>query len=197
VKNPVLGTDFTHYRVVSPHPRLGHDDHVPPSKEPMADPAGPTPSDATTDTDLVEFLLVSVPDLSSLRSVSAALADLVASASISILDLVCVSKSEVGELTVAELEQVEEMSALKGVGGNVGGLLSDRDIERASRALAAGSSTLILVVEDRWALGLSTAARQAGGRVVGGGRIGRPLVEAALEANPPPAVSDEQQEDGE
>jgi len=68
------------------------------------------------------------------------------------------------------------------VDGDVGGLLSPRDIETASRLLAAGSSAIVLVVEDRWARALSTAARRAGGRVVGGGRVARPLVEAALDA---------------
>jgi hypothetical protein len=152
----------------------------------MADPAerrslGETPD---TDTDLVEYLVVVVPDLGSLSTVTPALADLVASAAIRILDLVCVSKSaEQGELTVVEFEEVEGMSALQSVDGDVGGLLSARDIETASRPLAAGSSAILLVVEDRWAHALSTAARRAGGRVVGGGRVARPLVEAALEAS--------------
>ena len=92
-----------------------------------------------------------------------ALADLVASAAIRILDLVCVSKSaDGGELTVVEFEDAEGMSALESVEGDIGGLLSTRDIETASRQLAAGSSAILLVVEDRWALALSSAARLAG-----------------------------------
>jgi Family of unknown function (DUF6325) len=159
---------------------------LPPSwslRDPMADPAERRSSDAATDTDLVEYLVVVVPDLGSLRTVTPALADLVASAAIRILDLVCVSKSaEDGQLTVVEFEDAEGMSALESVDGDVGGLLSPRDIETASRLLAAGSSAIVLVVEDRWARALSTAARRAGGRVVGGGRVARPLVEAALDA---------------
>ena len=155
-----------------------------PLRDPMADPAERRRSVAAsdTDTDLVEYLMVVVPDLGSLRTVTPALADLVASAAIRILDLVCVSKSAEGELTVVEFEEAEGMSALEGVDGDIGGLLSTRDIETASRPLAAGSSAILLVVEDRWAQALSTAARRAGGRVVGGGRVARPLVEAALEA---------------
>ena len=151
--------------------------------EPMADPAERRRSVGPTDTDLVEYLVVRVPDLGSLRTVAPSLADLVTSAAIRILDLVCVSKSaEGGELTVMEFEEVEGMSELENVDGDVGGLLSIHDIETASRPLPAGSSAILLVVEDRWAQGLSMAARQAGGRVVGGGRVARPQVEAVFDA---------------
>ena len=173
----------------------------PPSRslrDPMADPAERRRSVAAsdTDTDLVEYLMVVVPDLGSLRTVTPALAELVASAAIRILDLVCVSKSAEGELTVVEFEEAEGMSALEGVDGDIGGLLSTRDIETASRPLAAGSSAILLVVEDRWAQALSTAARRAGGRVVGGGRVARPLVEAALEATSRATGVDAELEDG-
>jgi hypothetical protein len=154
-------------------------------REPMADPSESRSSDAArdTDTDLVEYLVVAVPDLGSLRTVTRALANVVVSEAIRILDLVCVSRSaEGGGLTVVEFEEIEEMAALEKVDGDVGGLLSTRDIETASRSVAAGSSALLLVVEDRWARGLSTSARQAAGRVLGGERVSRPLVEAALEA---------------
>jgi hypothetical protein len=170
-------------------------------RKPMADPAERRSSDAATDNgpdlDLVEYLVVVVSDLGSLRTVTSALADLVASASISILDLVCVSKSaDGGKLTVVEFEKVEAMATLEQVEGDIGGLLSAQDIETASRPLTAGSSAILLLVEDRWARGLSTAARQAGGRVVGGGRVARPLVEAAFKATYRPTLADKKPEDG-
>ena len=168
-------------------------------RDPMAEPAERRSPDAAsdTDTDLVEYLVVVVPDLGSLRTVTPALADLVASAAIRILDLVCVSKSaDGGELTVVEFEEAEGMSALESVEGDIGGLLTTRDIETASRLLAPGSSAILLVVEDRWAQALSTAAKRAGGRVVGGGRVARPLVEAALEATSRATGVDAEQRDG-
>src|SRR4051794_12687464 len=116
-------------------------------REPMAERSDRRSSDAPgdTDPDLVEYLLVVVPDLGSRRTVTRALADLVVSAAIRILDLVCVSRSAEGsELTVVEFEEVEAMAALEKVDGDVGGLLSIRDIETASRSVAAGSSALLL-----------------------------------------------------
>jgi uncharacterized membrane protein len=163
----------------------------------MTDSAELRPARAATDTDLVEYLVVVVRDLDSLGTVVPALTELVASEAIRILDLVCVTKSTEGELTVKEFEQVEGMSALERVEGEVGGLLTTRDIETASRRLDAGSSAMLLVVEDRWAERLSAAAREAGGRVVGGGRISSPVADAALRATYRTTVTDVAQEVGE
>lgn len=169
------------------------------AREPMADPAARHSTDAAPDTDLVEYLVVVVPSLESLEVVTTALADLVASAAVRILDLVCVSKSpHDGELAVVEFEEVEVLAALEQVDGDVGGLLTLHDIETASRPLAAGTSAMLLVVEDRWAEPLSSAARHAGGRIVGGGRIARPLVEAAMRStHGTPESAPEPEDDGE
>jgi len=149
----------------------------------MGDPDTRGSPQVATDTDLVEYLMVVVPDLGNLASLTPALAAMVASSSIHILDLVCVARSASdGTLTVLELEDVESITALNEVDGQVGGLLSDHDIERASEALDPGWSGILLLVEDRWAEGLSAAARQAGGRVVGGERVSRSRVRLAIEA---------------
>jgi hypothetical protein len=154
-------------------------------------------TDPDLDLDLIEYLMVVVSDLGSPGTVVSALADLVGSASIRILDLVCVAKSaEGGELTVVEFEEVAGLAALEQVEGDIGGLLSAQDIETAAGPLAAGSSAILLLVEDRWARGLSTAARQAGGRIVGGARVARQKVEAALEATNRPNGADVRTGDG-
>jgi hypothetical protein len=89
---------------------------------------------------------------------------------------------------VLELEDVESLSALGEVDGEVGGLLSQNDIEAASFALEPGSSAILVVVEDRWADALSAAAQQAGGRMVGGQRISASRIQEALRILPPPGV---------
>jgi len=127
--------------------------------------------------------MVVVPELGSMSGLAAALVETVASAAIRILDLVCVTRSaKDGSLTVLEFEDVAAMAALQHSEGEVGGMLSDHDIETASLGVEAGSSAILLLVEDRWAESLSTAARRAGGRVAGGERIRRSRFESALEA---------------
>ncbi|MEN0129720.1 MAG: DUF6325 family protein, partial [Brevundimonas sp.] len=134
------------------------------------------------DLDLVEYLVIAVPELGSIAGVAQALTSLVASLQIRILDLVAVVTDADGGYVVAEPEQTPGLADLQWVEGDVGGLLSDDDIAVASRALKRGHSALILVVEDRWAQKLSDAARAEGGRIVGGERIPRSRLELSATA---------------
>ena len=131
------------------------------------------------DPDLVEYVVITVPDLSSSLAVAQALRSLVESSRIRILDLVAVVTDAHGGYAVTEPELVAALGDLGGVDGEVGGLLSDDDIALACRALPSGSSALILVAEDRWAQELAEAARSGGGRIIGGERIPRQRLEQA------------------
>jgi len=177
---------ITRRGVVPAHPVRRKHALVPAQKDAadqVGDPAATGALHVAPDTDLVEYLMVVVPELGTTASLAPALAVLVASSSIRILDLVCVARSASdGVLTVLEIEEVESLAALQEVDGQVGGLLSDHDIQRAAEALDPGWSAILLLVEDRWAEGLSAAARQAGGRVVGGERVSRSRVRLAIEA---------------
>lgn len=149
----------------------------------MDDPAARPGGQPRPDTDLVEYLMIVVPQLGSLDRVVPALAELVRSASIRIMDLVCLTTSAPGgPVSVADLAEVESIAGLQ-LGGEVGGLFSEHDVETASLVLPPGSTAILLMVEDRWAESLSAAAKQAGGRVAGGGRIARQRIEAALTAS--------------
>ena len=116
------------------------------------------------DLDLVEYVVISVPELSSAVGVAAALKQLVESAQIRILDLVGVVRTWTGGSPAVEPELLPGLAALDGVEGEVGGLLSEDDIALARGALQPGTSALLVVVEDRWAQLLADAARAGGGR---------------------------------
>jgi Family of unknown function (DUF6325) len=130
--------------------------------------------------DLVEYVIVAVPDQDSLATVVPALAELVRTAKIRILDLVVLARDREGAVTVLEFEDVESMEGLRHVEGEVGGMLSEHDIALASIALRPGTAGIVLVTEDRWAEPLSAAARRAGGQIIAGDRIPPPRVEGAL-----------------
>jgi hypothetical protein len=134
---------------------------------------------ATPDLDLVEYVVVSVSELSSTVGVASAVRVLVESSQVRILDLVGVVTSPDGRFTAVEPELLSGLAELRNVEGEVGGLLSEDDIALACRALQPGTSALILVVEDRWAQVLADAARQSGGRIIGGERIPRHRLEQA------------------
>ena len=69
------------------------------------------------------------------------------------------------------------LAALESVDGDVGGFLSEDDIALTAGALQPGTSVLLVVVEDRWAQLLADAARDGGGRIIGGERIPRHRLE--------------------
>ena len=131
-------------------------------------------------TDLVQYLMIVVPELASLAVVAPVLADLVDGATIHILDLIVVSRDGDGAVTILEAEEVESLARLAQVDGEIGGLLSDHDLELVSLALRPNTVGMVVVAEDRWAEALSVAARQAGGLIVAGERIPAPRVEAAI-----------------
>jgi hypothetical protein len=147
----------------------------------MTDRPKDAPPEQRLNTDLVEYLVVVVPDVAALSSVAAALADLVAAGTVRILDVVVLERTDDGEVQVREPGSVESMSALDTVEAELGiVVLSDRDIELASLALPPGMSGVVVVTEDRWAAALSEAARQAGGEIVAGDRIPPGRIEALL-----------------
>ena len=136
-------------------------------------------AEGTPDLDLVEYLVIAVPELASTVGVASAIRKLVESSQIWILDLVGVVTSPDGRITAVEAELLSGLAELRSVEGEVGGLLSEDDIALACGALQPGTSALILVVEDRWAQVLSEAARHSGGRIIGGERIPRHRLEQA------------------
>ena len=133
-------------------------------------------------TDLVEYLIIVVPNQDALASIGSALAKLVKTAKIRILDLVVLVRETDGRVTVLELDAIETLSSVRHLDIEAGGVLSEHDLELASFALKPGMPGMVLVTEDLWAKSLSTAARRAGGQIVAGERIPASRVEAALGA---------------
>lgn len=160
-----------------------HSDHP-------GDPGGDLHSDLDTDldtdlvsdlhSDLVAYLVVVVPDVAALAGTAPSLVAMVESGTVRLLDLVVVSRRREGEVEVRELGATAELASVAAVAGELGGLLTEHDIELVSLALPPGTTGLVLVTEDRWAASLSAAARRAGGRILAGERIPAARVEAAL-----------------
>jgi hypothetical protein len=121
--------------------------------------------------DLVEYIIVAVPNLESLSGLAPVLIELVDDAAIRILDLVVVVKDRDGTFAQLELDSVDAMRSLRTLGEDIGGMLSDHDIQLAASAVPAGSTGVVVVTEDRWAAPLSAAARLVGGQIIAGDRI--------------------------
>jgi hypothetical protein len=134
------------------------------------------------DADLVEYLIVTVPRVEALRTVTPAIAELVLSGQLRVLDLVCVAPTPEsgGQLVPLELDEVASIAALRYLEGESGGLLSEGDVQIAALTLPPGSANLLLLVEDLRLRPLAAAARACGGRILGGERTPRSRAQAAL-----------------
>ena len=148
----------------------------------------PGAGDAGLDTDLVEAIVVVVPERSALRAVADRLVEVLAWGSVSLLDLlVCRRDAETDALVVLEARDVPELADLVDAvdaGKGLGAVLTVRDAEVTTLALDPGSLALVVLVEDRWARPIADAVRDGGGQVLGGARVPGSRVRAVLAEEP-------------
>jgi Family of unknown function (DUF6325) len=130
----------------------------------------------------VEYLIIRFPGNRFSGEIAPALAELVESEVIRIIDLVFVKKDADGQISVFEIDALDEAGDLgiDDLEGEAGGLLNDEDLELAAEALAPDSSAALIVWEQRWATRIADAIRGAGGEIVAGERIPPEVVEAAM-----------------
>lgn len=130
----------------------------------------------------VEIAVIAFPTNQFTGDIAPALADLVDSGTVSILDLVFVSKDDDGKVVGVELNDVDDSVSAPylEIEGEVQSLLSDEDFEDIGALLEPGSSALAIVWEDSWARTFIRSVRAAGGVLVAHDRIDAATVSAAL-----------------
>ena len=130
----------------------------------------------------VEFIVLGFPGNRFKGEIVPALADLVESETIRIIDLAFVKKDADGSITTIELEEMddEETGGISSH-GDVGDLISAADLERAAEALEPNNSAAVLVWENTWAARFAQAVRNADGIVLENMRIPHDVVQAAIE----------------
>ena len=132
------------------------------------------------DADLVEYVVLTIPDETGLAGVVGTVQQLVESGVISLIDAVLLTRGADTPTvtTVAPAEHVHLAALLALADRRL--RLSDHDVALAAATLDPAVAILMLLVEDRWALALADAARSAGGRVSAGERVSRERVLAGL-----------------
>lgn len=130
----------------------------------------------------VEVLVLAFPGSTFNGKVAPALAELVKSGTIRIIDLLFVSKNDNGDVVSVEVEELsdDDKAALDDVDGETGWLLGQEDIDEAAAQIEPGSSALLLAWENVWAAKFAEAVRASGGEVKLNIRIPGALVEEAL-----------------
>jgi hypothetical protein len=103
---------------------------------------------------------------------------------IRMLDLVFVTRDEDGSIRTMELSDLDRdgQMSLAVFEGASSGLLDDGDLDDAASVIDPGSSTGILILENRWATPFTQAVRRGGPEVVAAGHIPQVARLASLDA---------------
>ncbi len=133
----------------------------------------------------VEFIIIQFPGNQFKGEIIPALADLIESKTVRLIDVVFISKDTEGNIVWDEYDAGEEgdgfgFAHLDGVAG----LLNEDDILTAAEVMDDNSTAALLVWEDLWALPFAEAVRNAGGELIVGGRIPHELAQLAADTMP-------------
>jgi uncharacterized membrane protein len=135
----------------------------------------------------VEYIVLGFPGNNFTGEIAPALAKLIESNTIRVLDLLFVAKDADGNVLAIEFDELEELAAFAGIEGEVGGIIGEDDIKHVAEALEPGSSAALLIWEDVWATEFALAVRDSGGVLLEGARIPYEIAEAVF-ADLPAAV---------
>ena len=128
----------------------------------------------------VEYLIVAFPGNQFNGEIAPALANLVESGTIRVLDLVFVSRDGDGNVAIVEFDEHDGLRAFAEIDGEVGGVISHEDIEHATHDLPANASAAVLVWEDLWATRFAEAMRNSGAVLIEAARIPHDLIESLM-----------------
>jgi hypothetical protein len=126
----------------------------------------------------VEYIIVGFPGNEFNGEIAPELAKLVESGTIRILDLVFITKDADGNVATIEVDELGDVSVFADFDGEIGGVISEQDVDYAAVGLEPNSSAALLVWEDLWAAPFVEALRASGGVLIEGSRIPFELIEA-------------------
>jgi Family of unknown function (DUF6325) len=132
----------------------------------------------------VDYMIVAFPGNNFRGEITPALAELVESGTIRIIDVAFVGKSDDGEVVAFELMELEAdvREALEKIGIEVTGLFNEDDLMSAGEELEPGMSAALLVWENVWAREIAQKLRDAGGVLLDFERLPHDVVQAARDA---------------
>jgi hypothetical protein len=128
----------------------------------------------------VDVYVLALPSDLPDAGVVAALADLEASGTVRVIDFLVVSKDAAGDVTVLEIEDVEDGFGLQ-AGLEQLGILGDEDVEELVELVEPGTSAAIVAIEMRWMRDLSQRVQESGAEVLQVERIPAAVVNALVD----------------
>lgn len=133
----------------------------------------------------IEIVVIAFPGSRFTGDIVPALAELVDTGTISIVDALLVHKDAAGSVSSVEIDELglnDDAARLAGVIDHIEGLISDDDVAELSASLDPMSSAAILVFEHTWVKPLRDTIADAGGVLLESVRIPGAVVEDVLRA---------------
>jgi hypothetical protein len=121
----------------------------------------------------IDFVLLEFPGETIDDKVAAATLDLVQRGIVRLYDILVVRKLHDGGFESLELSALpaESVGGLATLAGARSGLVDDEDVAEMAGVLEPGTTGLLLVFENAWAIPFVTAAYEAGGSMIASQRI--------------------------
>jgi Family of unknown function (DUF6325) len=131
----------------------------------------------------VDYAIVAFPGNRFRGEIAPALAELVESGTIRIIDIAFVGKNDAGDAVAMELTELDPdvQAGLEKAGVEINGLLNEEDLMAAAEELEPNSSAALIVWENVWARKVAQAMRDAGGVLLDFERLPHEVVQAARE----------------
>lgn len=128
-----------------------------------------------------EFILIGFAGNRLTGDIAPAVAELVETGLVRIIDLAVVSKDAEGVVTILEMQELssEVAAAFVKLEGRVRGLLSEADLDEIAEDLPLQSTAVALLVEHVWATRFASAVRASGGELALAERIPHAIVAEA------------------
>ena len=131
----------------------------------------------------IEVLMLRFPGNRFRGEIAPALADLVDSGTVRVIDLLFAIKDADGDIDVLELSDMEgDLSVFAPATSDLADTLTEDDARVLSRSLPNNSSAAILLFENTWAKTFVDAVSRANGEVLLNERIPRAAVEELIAA---------------
>jgi hypothetical protein len=128
----------------------------------------------------VELILVGFEGERPGPEIVEAFQDVIDAGTVRLLDLLFVTKSADGGITVLELDEAGDEIGFGDLVLEATGLASVDDVEELAAEIPAGSSAALLVVELLWAKNLASKLAAGHGAVISNERIPAPVVNEVL-----------------
>ncbi|MFA5884512.1 MAG: DUF6325 family protein [Acidimicrobiia bacterium] len=127
----------------------------------------------------IEMIVVGFPENQFTGEIAPALADLVESGIVRVVDLVFIAKDDEGTVTAVELNELDSSisDAYVTLVEELDSLIGEEDIEDFGEQLDPGSSIALLVVEHVWAKSFADAVANSGGVLLDSVRIPREVID--------------------